>query len=124
MPKVHALSVNYRTHNGVLGLAAAVVDVIEALFPASIDALPREKGFFAGPKPLLLKETALEEAVVMIAGAEASGRAIQFGAHQVYPFTLLSLFLFLFPFLPPYLSQFVAPGHSRAQPRCQVNPKP
>ncbi len=87
MPKVHALSINYRTHNGVLGVAAAVVDVLEALFPASIDALPRERGFFAGPKPLLLKETALEEAVVMIAGAEASGRAIQFGAHQVSPFT-------------------------------------
>ena len=83
IPKVHALSVNYRTHNGVLGVAAAMVDMLEALFPASVDSLPRERGFFAGPKPLLLRETALEEAVVMIAGAEASGRAIQFGAHQV-----------------------------------------
>jgi len=82
VPGVLALSVNYRTHNGVLGVASSVVDVLQALFPASIDALPRERGFFNGPKPLLLRETALEDAVVMIAGTGGADRPIQFGAHQ------------------------------------------
>ena len=80
---MHALSVNYRTHNGVLGVAAMLVDMLTSLFPASVDVLPREKGFFTGPKPLLLRETALQDAVVMIAGTGSSGRAVQFGAQQV-----------------------------------------
>jgi len=83
VPNVHALSVNYRTHNGVLGVAACVVDMLSALFPASIDPLPRERGFFSGPKPVLLRERGVEDAVVLIAGAQAAASRIQFGAHQV-----------------------------------------
>ena len=38
--------VNYRTHSGILGVASAVVDVLKAFWPDSIDDLAREEAFF------------------------------------------------------------------------------
>ena len=49
----------------------------------SIDTLPREQGFFDGPKPMLLSETANDDAAVMIVGADRKHSQIEFGAHQV-----------------------------------------
>jgi hypothetical protein len=83
IPDVKTLTVNYRTHNGILAAAAGIVDLLEAFFPATIDNLPREKGFFAGPKPMLLSETAVDDAAVMIVGADRKHSQIEFGAHQV-----------------------------------------
>ena len=40
------LQVNYRTHSGILGVASAVVDVLKAFWPDSIDNLAREEAFF------------------------------------------------------------------------------
>jgi hypothetical protein len=61
--------------------------MIEALFPASLDSLPREQGFFAGPNPQLLLETALDDAVCVVAGTgSAAPRRVLFGAHQVFVF--------------------------------------
>lgn len=60
-----------RTHNGILSAASGIVDLLEHFFPASIDSLPREQGFFAGPKPMLLSQTAVDDAAVMIVGAGA-----------------------------------------------------
>ena len=72
---------------GVLRVAGAVVEMIEALFPASLDSLPREQGFFAGPNPQLLLETALDDAVCVVAGTgSAAPRRVLFGAHQVFVF--------------------------------------
>jgi hypothetical protein len=56
---------------------------MEHFFPATIDNLPREKGFFAGPKPMLLSETAVDDAAVMIVGADRKHSQIEFGAAQV-----------------------------------------
>ena len=40
------LQVNYRTHSGILGVASAVVDVLKAFWPDSIDNPAREEAFF------------------------------------------------------------------------------
>jgi len=83
IPEVNTLTVNYRTHNGILAAAAGIVDLLEFFFPQSIDMLPREQGFFDGPKPMLLSETAVDDAAVMIVGADRRHSQIEFGAHQV-----------------------------------------
>eukprot|EP00961_Rhodomonas_salina_P076137 1021929-Rhodomonas_salina.1 len=98
VPAVSILSVNYRTHNGILkaagltfdswlvavsgGLIAAVVDLLEMFFPGTIDILPRERGFFDGPQPILLSETKMDDAALLIVGSDKKASQIEFGAHQ------------------------------------------
>lgn len=36
-PAIHKLSVNYRTHNGILGAASQIVSLLISLFPSSVD---------------------------------------------------------------------------------------
>ena len=43
-PKPLTLSQNYRSHAGVLDIAAKVVDVMHAAFPHAADVLPRDVG--------------------------------------------------------------------------------
>ncbi len=83
VPRVNILTVNYRTHNGILACAAGIVDLIYEFFPGSIDLLPRETGFFQGPKPILLSETKVDDAAVLIVGSDRKASQIEFGAHQV-----------------------------------------
>eukprot|EP00960_Hanusia_phi_P018931 557842-Hanusia_phi.AAC.1 len=82
-PDVCTLTVNYRTHNGILGAASSVVSLLETLFPAFIDVLPKERGFFLGPRPMLLKETDIDDIAMLILGADRKQSQIEFGAHQV-----------------------------------------
>lgn len=41
VPKVNKLSVNYRTHNGILGAASEIVSLLLELFPYSTRFKPR-----------------------------------------------------------------------------------
>jgi hypothetical protein len=53
-PKQFDLNINYRSHDGILQLAASVVDLIKHFFPDSIDHdLPRERAEIGGPKPIV-----------------------------------------------------------------------
>ncbi|UZO21754.1 uncharacterized protein OCT59_014139 [Rhizophagus irregularis] len=53
-PKQFDLNVNYRSHNGILQLAASVIDLIKRFFPDSIDHdLSRERAEIGGPKPIV-----------------------------------------------------------------------
>jgi hypothetical protein len=54
-PKPLTLSQNYRSHAGVLDIAAKVVDVMHAAFPHAADVLPRDVGLAQGPRPELLR---------------------------------------------------------------------
>ena len=83
IPQVHYLDINYRTHNGILAAAAGIVDLLEHFFGNTIDSMPREKGFFEGNRPILLSETAEDDAAVMILGSDRKHSQIEFGAHQV-----------------------------------------
>lgn len=85
VPEVSQLVHNYRSHTGVLQLAAAVVQVIEKFFPASIDSLEADQGLFPGPKPKILLMDKLPDLTVRLLGHQrmTAGGAIEFGAQQV-----------------------------------------
>jgi ATP-dependent exoDNAse (exonuclease V) beta subunit len=43
-PKFFQLSVNYRSHSGIVNAAASIVRLLTTLFPKSIDVLKEEEG--------------------------------------------------------------------------------
>jgi len=46
IPKVDHLTVNYRTHSGILNCAASIVEIMGRLFPETVDTdVPRESSF-------------------------------------------------------------------------------
>ncbi|KAG8980866.1 hypothetical protein FRB93_008909 [Tulasnella sp. JGI-2019a] len=51
-PALFQLSVNYRSHRGIVNTAASVVRLILDLFPQSIDDMKPERGIVNGPKPV------------------------------------------------------------------------
>ena len=77
VPQVTSLDINYRTHNGILKMAAGVIDLLQHFFPGSFDNLPRERGYFDGPLPVCLLETSVEEAAVMIVGSDKKQSQIE-----------------------------------------------
>jgi len=55
-PKMFHLSVNYRSHAGIVNCAHAVIELISKYFPYSIDTLPRERGMTNGPMPIFYQD--------------------------------------------------------------------
>ena len=45
--RIYQLVHNYRSHNGVLRLASALIDILLAYFPESIDKLKRDQGILS-----------------------------------------------------------------------------
>jgi hypothetical protein len=43
-PKLFQLSVNYRSHGGIVNAASRVVELLYVLFPSSVDKLDVERG--------------------------------------------------------------------------------
>ncbi|KAK6537109.1 hypothetical protein TWF694_011308 [Orbilia ellipsospora] len=75
------LSKNYRTHNGILKLAAKVVDIIYAAFPYVIDKLAPELGDFDGPAPIIFSGFSSQ---VLTYRKEGTTTVVsEFGADQV-----------------------------------------
>ena len=81
MPRVTPLSVNYRTHNGILGAAGEIVGMIQEIFPGSIDKLPKDQGYFPGSPPFIVTER--EDLLQLLIGGDEEKSQIEFGAHQV-----------------------------------------
>ncbi|KAK6527363.1 hypothetical protein TWF281_010543 [Arthrobotrys megalospora] len=75
------LSKNYRTHNGILKLAAKVVDVLYTAFPYAIDRFTPEFGDFDGPAPIVFSGFASE--IFTPREAESTTTISEFGAEQV-----------------------------------------
>ncbi len=51
-PRMFYLSVNYRSHAGIVDCAHSIVNVIKRFWKDSIDSLPRERGNAYGAKPI------------------------------------------------------------------------
>jgi hypothetical protein len=68
VPETIVLEDNYRTHDGILKMAASIIDLLQNSFPNSSDRLPRERGYFQGPVPIYLQATSVEKAVKLIVG--------------------------------------------------------
>lgn len=82
-PKLLQLTHNYRSHAGVLRLAACVVELLYFFFSNSLDKLPPDLGLFNGPRPVCMEVASTEELVLMLDGAKRETSRIEFGAHQV-----------------------------------------
>ena len=48
------LTVNFRSHSGILNIAAEVLERLLLCYPGSMDNLPKDEGLFKGPKPTML----------------------------------------------------------------------
>ena len=81
-PQTQQLVHNYRSHTGVLKLAATVCDLIYWRFPGSIDHLPPDQGLLDGPRPLLIEATSHDELSLLLLGNQRATAQIEFGAHQ------------------------------------------
>ncbi|CAG8831602.1 12643_t:CDS:2, partial [Racocetra persica] len=83
-PERFELNVNYRSHNGIIALAASVIDLIQSFFPNAIDNLPREHGEVGGPRPLIFRGYQDETSIFNYFTVDGqSGDTIEFGANQV-----------------------------------------
>lgn len=82
VPKVHQLTQNFRSHSGILNLAALCIKLIHEYFPYSIDALPEDCGLFPGPVPVVLHAASTSDLAIILKGNRREASTIEFGAHQ------------------------------------------
>ncbi|XP_035671428.1 TPR and ankyrin repeat-containing protein 1-like [Branchiostoma floridae] len=83
VPDMYHLTHNYRSHCGILDLAAGVIKLLERFFPYSFDHLPKDRGIMEGPRPLLLQGCSQKDLVTLLQGNRRATSTIEFGAHQV-----------------------------------------
>jgi hypothetical protein len=83
--KPYHLTENYRSHAGVLSLAASILDLLKTCFPYSFDHrnLPRDEGRLVGPKPVLIESASATDLAAIARGSKRRTSALEFGAHQV-----------------------------------------
>ena len=77
------LTINYRSHSGILKLAGTVIDLIKQFFGNSIDHLPDDEGMFPGPVPVFIDSCKEEDLSLLLSANKRKCSAIEFGAHQV-----------------------------------------
>ena len=82
VPQLHTLTQNFRSHSGILQLAASVIDLLMNFFQSSIDKLRRDQGMFPGPKPVLLLSCDFSDLAQLLKGNRREASAIEFGAKQ------------------------------------------
>lgn len=82
VPKVHQLTQNFRSHSGILNLAALCIKLIQEYFPYSIDTLPEDSGLFPGPVPVVLHAASTSDLAIILKGNRREASTIEFGAHQ------------------------------------------
>ena len=83
IPQLHQLTINFRSHSGILQLAASVIDLLKEFFPNSFDCLPGDEGMFPGPTPTLLQSCNVSDLALLLQSNKREASSIEFGAHQV-----------------------------------------
>jgi hypothetical protein len=83
VPKVDELTINFRSHTGVLKLAASVIDLMKKFFSNSFDCLPGDEGMFHGPSPIVLDSCHVSDLALVLRTNKRESSTIEFGAHQV-----------------------------------------
>ena len=81
--KPHTLTVNFRSHSGILRLAQSILELLWEFFPGSIDYIPEDKGMLPGPTPVLLESCNKDDLAFLLGTNKREKSAIEFGAHQV-----------------------------------------
>ncbi|KAJ7434686.1 P-loop containing nucleoside triphosphate hydrolase protein [Mycena galericulata] len=83
-PRTFQLTVNYRSHSGIVNCAHSVIEVITKLWPDAIDLLERERGTVDGLRPIFFTSWDSEniDSKQFLFGNQASGSYNELGAHQ------------------------------------------
>ncbi|KAJ7171695.1 hypothetical protein C8R43DRAFT_874648, partial [Mycena crocata] len=83
-PRQFQLTVNYRSHTGIVNCAHSVIEVITQLWPDAIDLLERERGTVDGLRPIFFTNWNSEDfqAKQFLFGDQPSGGYIELGAQQ------------------------------------------
>jgi hypothetical protein len=86
-PETFQLSVNYRSHSGIVDCAHSIIELITRFWKDSIDRLAPEKGVVAGLKPLFFVGWNEEDEDGSMSSLDQfvfgdSGSRIEFGAQQ------------------------------------------
>ena len=79
----YTLTINFRSHSGILNVAGSIIDLLSEFFKDSIDHLPHEEGMFPGPTPVFLESCEIDDLALLLSSNEREASAIEFGAHQV-----------------------------------------
>ena len=82
IPDIHILSINYRSHSGILEMAGSVLTLLKEYFPKSLDILPVDRGMFQGPSPVLVECCDDEGLKLLLANNKTMPSVIEFGHHQ------------------------------------------
>ncbi|KAG0608710.1 hypothetical protein M758_8G126400 [Ceratodon purpureus] len=85
VPDLFQLTMNFRTHMGVVSIADSVVKLLHHFFPNSIDKLDPEQSLLEGEVPVFLKTEENRGLVTCLFDMEATagGGGCEFGAEQV-----------------------------------------
>lgn len=83
IPELQKLTINFRSHAGVLKLAASVIELMQKFFPSSFDLLPEDSGMFPGPIPIVLECDNVSNLALILRANKPESSVIEFGAHQV-----------------------------------------
>ncbi|KAJ6544312.1 hypothetical protein B0H19DRAFT_1076434 [Mycena capillaripes] len=80
-PRVFQLTVNYRSHTGIVNCAHSIIDVISKLWPNAIDQLEPERGTVDGLRPIFFTNWDSEsaESNQFLFGDQPSGGYIELG---------------------------------------------
>ncbi|KAJ7294056.1 P-loop containing nucleoside triphosphate hydrolase protein [Mycena rebaudengoi] len=81
-PQQFQLTVNYRSHAGIVNCARTVIEVITKLWPNSIDLLERERGTVDGLRPIFFINWDSEQSSQLLFGDHETGQYVELGAHQ------------------------------------------
>ena len=79
----HTLTINFRSHSGILRLAGSIIDLLQMFFKGSIDHLPSDNGMFSGPTPVILDSCEESDLALLLSSNKRESSRIEFGAHQV-----------------------------------------
>ncbi|KAJ7356587.1 hypothetical protein DFH08DRAFT_1075732 [Mycena albidolilacea] len=83
-PRAFQLTVNYRSHTGIINCAHSIIEVITKLWPDAIDMLDPERGTVDGLRPIFFTNWDSESAQSrqFLFGEQQSGGPIELGAQQ------------------------------------------
>ncbi|KAJ7877510.1 hypothetical protein B0H13DRAFT_2053786, partial [Mycena leptocephala] len=83
-PRPFQLTVNYRSHTGIINCAHSVIEVITKLWPDAIDSLDRERGTVGGLRPIFFINWNSEnvQSKQFLFGDKSSSGYIELGAQQ------------------------------------------
>lgn len=83
VPQLHKLTLNFRSHSGILGLAGSITDIIKECFSHSIDDLPNDVSMLPGPTPVVVESCEVNDLALLLRANKREVSTIEFGSHQV-----------------------------------------